>query len=210
MISSVGVYNDKYYYKGREYDKLKINLLIKSLGRKRKIIILSQPIFIREYKIGNEKINLEKFLDKKITEDFSDRENLLFHYEFIKENETIYLYSIRYDTLRNLCKDCNFLKIEPIQFVIKNYILKKIKNNKSIIVIYKINDLFHLLNIENKIIKHSVITNDENDIDLFIKNYTNDKKIIVMGKGTKFSKSIMKNIKVVNIGEKCYEKIFKI
>ena len=41
MISSVGVYNDKYYYKGREYDKLKINLLIKSLGRKRKIIILS-------------------------------------------------------------------------------------------------------------------------------------------------------------------------
>lgn len=210
MLNSIGIYNNKYYYNGEEYDIFKISSLAKSFGKKRRIIILSEPIFIKRYNISDKKVNIEEFINKKIVEDFSDRKNLLFHYEFAKESKTIYIYSIRYVNIANLYEGCNYFQVDPIQFEIKKYILKNIKRSKSSIVICKINDLFHLINIENKIIENSITTNDEADIDSFLNKYNNKNKIIIFDENIKYNKGFDKHIHTICIGEKYYEKIFKI
>ena len=42
MVNSIGIFNNKYYYKGQEYDNYNINLLLEKLGNKRRLLILSQ------------------------------------------------------------------------------------------------------------------------------------------------------------------------
>lgn len=208
MISSIGVYENKYLYKNKEYDKFNVKLLVEELSKKRRIIILSQAIFIKKYRIYNKRINIEKFIEKKIIEDFSDKTNLLFHYEFIKESKYIYIYSIRYDNIMKLCEDCSYLEINPIQFLIQKYILKNIKKSKFSIIMCKINDLFHLINMEAGAIENSIVTKNISDIDLFLKNYKDDNKMLIIDKNIK-DITIDTYDYIIDIGEKFYEEIFR-
>lgn len=208
MISSIGVYENKYLYKNKEYDKFNVKLLVEELSRKRRIIILSQSIFIKKYSIYNKRINIEKFIEKKIIEDFSDKTNLLFHYEFIRESKHIYIYSIRYDNIMKLCEGCSYLEIKPIQFLIQKYILKSIKKSKFSIIICKINDLFYLLNMEAGAIENSIVTKNISEIDLFLRNHKDDKKIVIIDKNIK-DIAIETYDYIIDIGEKFYEEILK-
>lgn len=208
MVNSIGIFNDKYYYNGQEYDNYNINSLLEKLGNKRKLFILSQSIFIKKYKISKKILNIEKIIEKKIAEDFSDKKNLLFHYEFIKNSKELYIYSIRCDNLLNLCMNVNYIEIEPIQFLIRKYVIKNIKGSKSSIIIYKIKDLFHLINIEDGVIEECYVTNEAKEIKSFLDNYENQNKLLIIDESIKDT-FIEKYDYIINIGEKLYEKIFK-
>ena len=198
----------KNYYKGQEYDNYNINLLLEKLGNKRRLLILSQSIFIKKYEILNKRISVDKFIEKKISEDFSDKKNLLFHYEFLKNSKIIYIYSIRYNSFIKSCTNITHIQVEPIQFLIRKYVIKKVRGGKYSIIIYRIKDLFHLINIENGVIENSYITNDATDINKFIIEYKNQNKKLIIDKGIE-DITINNYDYIINIGEKVYEEIFK-
>ena len=208
MVNSIGIFNNKYYYKGQEYDNYHINLLLEKLGNKRRLLILSQSIFIKKYEILNKRISVDKFVEKKISEDFSDKKNLLFHYEFLKNSKIIYIYSIRYNSFIKSCTNITHIQVEPIQFLIRKYVIKKVRGGKYLIIIYRIKDLFHLINIENGVIENSYITNDATDINKFIIEYKNQNKKLIIDKGIE-DITINNYDYIINIGEKVYEEIFK-
>ena len=208
MVNSIGIFNNKYYYKGQEYDNYNINLLLEKLGNKRRLLILSQSIFIKKYEILNKRISVDKFVEKKISEDFSDKKNLLFHYEFLKNSKIIYIYSIRYNSFIKSCTNITHIQVEPIQFLIRKYVIKKVRGGKYSIIIYRIKDLFHLINIENGVIENSYITNDATDINKFIIEYKNQNKKLIIDKGIE-DITINNYDYIINIGEKDYEEIFK-
>lgn len=208
MVNSIGIFDNKYYCNGQEYESYNINSLLEKLGSKRRLLILSQQIFIKKYEIYNKRINVDRFIEKKILEDFSDKKNLLFHYEFLKSSKILYIYSIRCENLLDLCKDINYLKVEPVQFLVKEYIIKKIKGSKSSIIIYRIKGLFHLINIENGALENSYITNDAEDIKKFIIEYKTQNKKLIIDKSIEDMTDNNYDY-IINIGEKIYEKIFK-
>ena len=109
-------------------------------------------IFIKKYRYPEEKIKIDKYIDNKVTEDFSDKSNLLFHHEIEKNKRYIYVYSIRNDNIKMLFQGAKDLIIEPIQFKVRKNVLKKIRKHKNILVFYKIGILNHLINIEDFII----------------------------------------------------------
>lgn len=208
MVNSIGVFDNTYYFKGQEYESYNINSLLEKLGSKRRLLILSQSIFLKKYDISNKRLNLDKFIEKKIEEDFSDRRNLLFHYEFIKKYKVIYIYSIRCDKLFNLYTSANYLQVEPIQFLIKRYVIKKIREGKNSIIIYKIRDLFHLMNIEKGAIENSYITSNSKDVNKFILEYKSKSKRLIIDKDIK--DTIEDNYDyIMNIGEKIHDEIYK-
>ena len=89
MISNIIVYNNIYFYKDVEYDNNNLDILLNKISKKRNITLYAQNILIKKYKYyGN---NIEKYIDSKITEDFTNKENLLFHYEIDKDNMFSYL-----------------------------------------------------------------------------------------------------------------------
>ncbi|WP_291652479.1 hypothetical protein [Clostridium sp.] len=208
MVNSIGIFNNKYYYKGQEYDSYNINSLLEKLGNKRRLLILSQGIFIKKYQILNKRISVDKFIEKKISEDFSDKNNLLFHHEFLKKSKVIYIYSIRYSNFIKSCTNVTHLQVEPIQFLIRKYVIKKLRGSKDSIIIYKIKDLFHLINIENGFIENSYITNDDKDIKKFIIEYKSQNKKLIIDKSIE-DITIDSYDYSINIGEKIYEEIFK-
>ena len=72
----------------------------------------------------------------------------------------------------------------------------------------KINDLFHLINMEAGAIENSIVTKNISDIDLFLKNYKDDNKMLIIDKNIK-DITIDTYDYIIDIGEKFYEEIFK-
>lgn len=202
-MQSVAIMKNIYLYKGNEYNNFNIDTLIKKLGRKRNIIILSEQLFIKKYNI-EEKTNIEKFIDNKILEDFSDKDDLLFHYEYVKKYNCVYLYSIRCIGLNRLYSNIESLTVKPIQFFIKDLILKTKNKFKSFIAVYKLKELYYVVDINEEIIINSYILNKEEEVKKLIKE-TN--KTIVMDNNLK-ELDLIKEKVYINIGDKIYERLF--
>lgn len=174
MISNIIVYNKIYFYKDVEYDNNNLDILLNKISKKRNITLYAQNILIKKYKYyGN---NIEKYIDSKITEDFTNKENLLFHYEIDKDNKDIYLYSIR-NNIKRLYENVKELNVQLLEFKIKSCVEKKLRKIKNIIITYKLNNINYLLKIRNNIIIDIIICVDINEIKEYLmkekgKNFT--------------------------------------
>lgn len=180
IISKIHVYSDKYYYKNVEYSEETLDILIKNLRKKRKILLYSETIFIKKYNYPD--IKIEKYMDDKINEDFKNKDNFLFHYEINKEDKSIYLYSLRNNKIKYLYRNAMELSIEPIQFKIKDRIVKKYSKNKKNFIIYKIEKVYSLLVIENTLIIDSISSEDFNEIKAYIHKNKNAQSVLVADK----------------------------
>ncbi|MBE6054160.1 MAG: hypothetical protein E7212_09650 [Clostridium sartagoforme] len=204
MISNIAVYNEKYLYKGIKYENNSIDILLSKISKKRRIILCSHSILIKKYNYkGN---NIDRFIDNKISEDFSNRENLLFHYEIDKNKKDIYLYSIRNDNIKKLYIDAKELVIEPIQFKVKKYLKNKIKGFGKFIIFYKVNKLSHLVKVQNDLITDTIISEDINEIiNYFIKAKDNN-YIFIKDKNIEEINGISFHY-VLDLGVDAFEKI---
>ncbi|MDU5105663.1 hypothetical protein, partial [Clostridium sp.] len=131
MISSIVVCRQRYYYKGIGYSKSDITSLLKKISKNRRIILCPESILIKKYNYSSK--NIDKFIDNKIYEDFTNKDNLLFHYEIDKEYKNVYLYSIR-NNIRELCETAKDLRVEVLEFKIKAFVKNKLKNINDIII----------------------------------------------------------------------------
>ena len=116
MISNIGIYEDTYIYKGNEYNRNNYSELLDNISRKRRIIFLSQILLIKKYGFNSSNTGIGDFIKKKINEDFSDKDNFLFSYEYNKKENIAYLYSIRNNNLISLTNDASELTVEIISY----------------------------------------------------------------------------------------------
>ncbi|MBS5938941.1 hypothetical protein [Clostridium sp.] len=212
MISNIGIYEDTYIYKGNEYNRNNYSELLDNISRKRRIIFLSQILLIKKYGFNSSNTGIGDFIKKKINEDFSDKDNFLFSYEYNKKENIAYLYSIRNNNLISLTNDASELTIEPIQFHIKNKIIRKIKNSKDSNILFKINNIFHVLSLEKGYIINSVIANNEEEVYKNI-SLINNNKLLIIDKSVNIESLIdqVREFKIKNIDlvEGIYEKIYR-
>lgn len=212
MISNIGIYEDTYIYKGNEYNRNNYSELLDSVSRKRRIIFLSQILLIKKYGVNSINKEIGDFIEKKINEDFSDKDNFLFSYEYNKKDNLAYLYSIRNNNLISLTNDSTELTIEPIQFYIKNKVIRKIKNSKDSNILFKVNNIFHVLSLENGYIISSVIANNEDEVCKTI-SLINNEKLLIIDKSINIETLVnqTKRFKIKNIDlvEDIYEKIYR-
>lgn len=185
MISNIEIYDDKLYFKNIEYDYNTFKTLLETIDKKRRITIYSEKIFIKKYRYPEEKIKIDKYIDNKVTEDFSDKSNLLFHHEIEKNKRYIYVYSIRNDNIKMLFQGAKDLIIEPIQFKVRKNVLKKIRKHKNILVFYKIRRLNHLINLEDGFIIDALITENVEEINKYINERRKSDYILVVDKKLK-------------------------
>lgn len=212
MISNIGIYEDSYIYKGNEYNRNNYSELLDNISRKRRIIFLSQILLIKKYGFNSSNTGIGDFIKKKINEDFSDKDNFLFSYEYNKKENIAYLYSIRNNNLISLTNDASELTVEPIQFYIKNKVIKEIKNSKDSNVLFKINNIFHILSLEKGYVINSVIVNSEDEVFKTI-SLIEDNKLLVIYKSVNAESLIdqVRGFKIKNIDlvEGIYEKIYR-
>ena len=91
------------------------------------------------------------------------------HYEYDKKRKKLFLYSIgNGERIQFLCEDLNEVIILPIQFYIRDIVIKKIKKIFNYIVLIEIKEVVYYLEIKNKLIVNSLIKNKE--------DFTNDFK----------------------------------
>lgn len=212
MISNIGIYKDTYIYKGNEYNKSNYSELLDNISRKRRIIFLSQILLIKKYGFNSSNTVIGDFIKKKINEDFSDKDNFLFSYEYNKKDNLVYLYSIRNNNLISLTNDATDLTIEPIQFYIKNKVIRKIKNSKDSNILFKINNIFHILSLEKGNVINSVIANNEEEVFKAISLIDNNKLLIIdksVNTESLIDQVIEFKIKNIDLVEGIYEKIYR-
>ncbi|MBS4804015.1 MAG: hypothetical protein KIC47_00585 [Clostridium sp.] len=212
MISNIGIYKDTYIYKGDEYNRNNYSELLDNISKKRRIIFLSQILLIKKYGFYSSNAGIGNFIEKKINEDFSDKDNFLFSHEYNKKDNIVYLYSIRNNNLISLTNDAAELTIEPIQFYIKNKVIKKIKNSKDSNILFKINNIFHVLSLEKGYIINSVIANNEDEVFKTI-SLIDDNKLLIIDKSINTESLIDQvigfKIKNIDLVEGIYEKIYR-
>ncbi|MGL5085216.1 MAG: hypothetical protein ACRC68_05790, partial [Clostridium sp.] len=56
---------------------------------------MGESLLIKEYSVKENRDSLERYIEDAITKDFSLGNDLLFHYEFIRGNSKVYIYSIK-------------------------------------------------------------------------------------------------------------------
>lgn len=206
MISNIEIYKDKLYFKNIEYDYNTFKTLLETIDKKRRITIYSEKIFIKKYRYPEEKIKIDKYIDNKVTEDFSDKSNLLFHHEIERNKRYIYVYSIRNDNIKMLFEGAKDLIIEPIQFKVRKSVLKKIRKHKNILVFYKIRRLNHLINLEDGFIIDALITENIEEINKYIDERRKSDYILVVDK--KLKDINMEDINYyIDLGVDTYKKI---
>ena len=205
LINSIIVYRQRYYYKGIRYSRADIKSLLNKISKNRRIILCPESILIKKYNYSSKSV--DKFIDNKIYEDFENKDNLLFHYEVDKEYKNVYLYSIR-NNIRELCETAKDLRIEVLEFKIKDFVKSKMKNIKDIIILYKFNNVSYLLKISNSIIVDIITTIDTNDIKNYLSQVNNEKIVLVKDKEYIDVDNISVNYSI-DLGVDTYENICK-
>lgn len=204
MKSSINVLENKFYYKGEEYNKEDIKIILKNMKKRIKLNIISCNLFIKKYDLLINK-DYEKFIEEKIKSDFNEKDNFLFHYERLKKENKIYLYAIRNDRFKFIYKEYEKIELNTLQFIILKYVNNKYKKNKDFIVIYNLNNKYEVINIKNNIIEDFLLFYDIESINLYIEENTKD-NFIILDKSIDSSKFKKYNY-IIDLKEEINEKI---
>ena len=191
---------NKYIYNGKLYDDISIKRVI---SKEIELYVMEEDLLIKTYdEIKNDK---EDIVYEIINEEYGSEKSALMHYEYDKKRKKLFLYSIgNGERIQFLCEDLNEVIILPIQFYIRDIVIKKIKKIFNYIVLIEIKEVVYYLEIKNK----EDFTNDfkfneiKKEIPLII-----DKSLdYLIPKEADYKIEIVQ----LNIGDKINEKIFKI
>lgn len=214
MKNIVGVEKRGYIYKGELYEYTEYIKLNKKLGAYREVIIMEEALWVKVYDFSESENLIEKFIEDIVTKEFLTGEDLLFHYDFIKSINKIYVYSIKKGVaVEKVTLGAKNLDIAPVQFKIKNHINSKFRRLRSFIAIAKIRERFYIINVEDGFIINSIV--DENIDIIFseLQKYLKINKGIIVDTAISISEENevkeLKNIQYLKIGEIINEKLFK-
>ena len=214
MGNIIGVDRNGYIYKGEFYGYTEYRELVEKLSGNREIVILGESLLVKVYNFEESKNSLEKFVDDIIIKDFSVGNDLLFHYDFMKGINKVYVYSIKKGiAVEKIIEGSKIISVVPVQFKIKELINNKLKRYRNFISISKIRDIYYLINVEDSFIINGVASEDIDNIFREISKYEKVNKEFI------FDRSIdvnieneikdIKEIQYLKIGESIDENLFK-
>lgn len=216
MTNIVAVESDGYTYKGNFYENSQYVNLNKKLGKDREIIIFDESILVKIYNLGENKDSLEKFVEDNIVKDFLIGDDLLFHYDFMKSIDKVYVYSIKKGiAVERVIEGSSSISVVPIQFKIKDFINNKFKRCRNFISITKIRDMYYLINVEDGFIVNGLVNESLDIIFKELSKYMKNNKEIIFDNSINVSDNItsemktIKEIQYLKIGEAINEKLFK-
>ncbi|MGL5352240.1 MAG: hypothetical protein ACRDA5_02825 [Clostridium sp.] len=214
MKNIIGIEKMGYVFKGESYRNLDCIKFIDKLSADREIIIMGEPLLVKEYNVKENKESLERYIEDAITKDFSLGDDLLFHYEFLKVNNKVYIYSIKKGiAVEKVVIGARSISVTPIQFKVKEYISKKMRSCRNYIAIAKIRDLYYLINVEQGIIINGFVNEEFENIIKELQKYEYcSKEVIIDSNITMVGKSIIQSINEImylKIGEVINGKLFE-
>ena len=204
--------NGNIRYKDKIYEQSQYNQLLSVIGKNIRIIILGEKLFVKNYKVDKKSLN--NYIKEVYENEIAYSVDLLMDYKYKKKRKEVYTYTLKKSThINRIAEKADKLQVMPIQYILKKYVKRKIKNKNNYLIISKVNSLIYVVYIENNTIKDSN-TFTLNEILSIKENYfCNLYKSIII------DKSILDEIKLdnyngevisMNIGENVYEKICKI
>ena len=148
-----------YSYANNEYDFYSLSDIINFYNSKMKIIILEEPLFIRLFQINKEVKKIADFIEEKIKNVFPQNGDILYDYEVEKQEKLLAIYSIKgKKKIEKIILDAKEVKIIPIQFFMREVIVKRMKNKKlTCSVIFQINKSYYFIYIKNGLITDNYI-----------------------------------------------------
>ena len=214
MKNIVGVEKQGYIYKGALYDYIDHMKLNEKLGGNREAVIMEEPLLVKVYNFEESKVSLEKFVEDIIIKDFSVGDDLLFHYDFIKGINKIYVYSIKKGiAVEKIAYGANILSVVPIQFKIKDFINNKLKRYRNFISITKIRGIYYLINVEDGFIINGFVNKDIDNVFKELEKYIEINKEVIFDISININEKNrigdLKEIQYLKIGETINEKLFK-
>ena len=149
---------NKYIYNGKLYDDISIKRVI---SKEIELYVMEEDLLIKTYdEIKNDK---EDIVYEIINEEYGSEKSALMHYEYDKKRKKLFLYSIgNGERIQFLCEDLNEVIILPIQFYIRDIVIKKIKKIFNYIVLIEIKEVVYYLEIKNKTLVYEGIIDEEN------------------------------------------------
>lgn len=214
MENIIGVDRNGYIYKGEFYGYTEYRELAEKLSGNREIVILGESLLVKVYDFEESKNSLEKFVDDIIIKDFSVGNDLLFHYDFMKGINKVYVYSIKKGiAVEKIIEGAKIISVVPVQFKIKELINNKLKRYRNFISISKIRDIYYLINVEDSFIINGVASEDIDNIFREISKYEKVNKEFIFDRSidVNIKKEIkdIKEIQYLKIGESINENLFK-
>lgn len=214
MKNIVGVEKGRYIYRGEVYEDTGHINLNRKLGSYREVIIMGEALWVKVYSFSENETSIEKFVEDIITKEFLAGEDLLFHYEFIKLENKVYIYSIKKGVaVEKITIGAKNLDIVPVQFKIKELINNKLKKYRNFIAITKIRGIYYLINVEGGLIINGLVNENIDVIFNELPKYININKEIIVDREINIKENnkdeYLKNIQYLKIGEIVDEKLFK-
>lgn len=201
---------EDFIFKKKLYDEIEIKNVIK---RDIDLFIFEENILIKEF--DNIKKVKEITIEKIVKDEYGDESDILIHYEYDKKKKKLYLYSMgngsRVKKLSRYVKD---IRVNPVQFYIKNIVENKIKKLLNYIIIFNLRDKVYSIYIkEGFIIKSFIKDKDKFILDNELSNLDKDVAVVI-GEEEKnmISQEVKSKLNIITfeIGEIINEKLFKI
>lgn len=211
MKKSIILMNKNFFiHHGEQYDFDKFNEMKNLLKSNLKIIILEEDLYVKQFTNEIKIRKIYEFVDYKINNDFPQNGDIL--YDFERKNNLIAIYSIKgAKRIEKLSKNAKNIEVKPIQFIIKEIMMKILKdNNLTCRVLIKFNKHFYFVSFKEGLFYYGFVKEDKDLVlNEVIKNndlgefYVDENIVDILPPNNKF-----KIIKM-NIGELINEKIFE-
>ncbi len=208
--SIVIIKKNLFIYNGEEYDFDKINEIIHLLKSNVKMIILEEDLYVKQFNSNINRNKIYEFIDYKINNDFPQNGDIL--YSFEKNNSIIAIYSIMgAKRIEKLSERAKNIEVKPIQFVIKDVMMKILKNNIfNCKVLIRLYEYYYYISFKEKLFYYGFVEKDKKRVfDKIIKN--DDSGDLYIDSNIINNLSLENKFKIIklNIGELVNEKIYK-
>lgn len=119
---------NSFIHKNKEYDFDRIDEIINSFKKDRKIIILEEELYAKHFDFKEKnRFKINHFVDEKIRNEFPQNGDIVYDYE--KKGNIISIYSMKGgERINKISEGAKNIGVIPIQFVIKEVMIKKFNN----------------------------------------------------------------------------------
>lgn len=119
---------NSFIHKNKEYDFDRIDEIVNSFKKNRKIIILEEELYAKHFDFKEKnRFKINHFVDEKIKNEFPQNGDIVYDYE--KKGNVISIYSMKGgERINKISEGAKNVGVIPIQFIIKEVIIKMFNN----------------------------------------------------------------------------------
>lgn len=200
-----------FIYKQQEHDFYSLNEAVNLSNSNMKIVILEEQLFIKIFEIKKDIKKISHFIQDKINSIFPQNGEILYDYEKNNSYNQVAIYSVKgKKRIEKLSKNAKKLEVRPIQLIVKEALIKKMKDNKlTCSVLFKFEDNIYYLRISDGLLYENFISCDLDEA-LGKLSYEDICKLYIDEK-INYKNTHESNVEVIkiNMEELVYDKLFK-